>query len=146
MVVGDLHGKGQHMKGHARQFMTTKVVVTTRQTSLAEAARELARLEVSGLPVVDADGQVLGIVTESDVLNALLEETPVESPVQVIMKTPVVTVDEFTPADTVIRLLRMYRVHHLPVTRQGVVVGLITPQEVIRYFVMNELPLPPEVA
>ena len=85
------------MKGHARQFMTTKVVVTTRQTSLAEAARELARLEVSGLPVVDADGQVLGIVTESDVLNALLEETPVESPVQVVMKTPVVTVDEFTP-------------------------------------------------
>ena len=91
------------MKGHARQFMTTKVVVTTPQTSLAEAARELARLEVSGLPVVDADGQVLGIVTESDVLNALLEETPVESPVKVVMKTPVVTVDEFSPADTVIR-------------------------------------------
>ena len=42
--------------------------------------------------------------------------------------------------------MRMYRVHHLPVTRQGAVVGLITPQEVIRYFVMNELPLPPEVA
>jgi len=134
------------MKGHARQFMTTKVVVTTPQTTLAEAARELARLEVSGLPVVDADGQVLGIVTESDLLHALLEETPVEAPVRVAMKTPVVTVDEFTPADTVIRLLRTYRVHHLPVTRQGVVVGLITPQELIRYFVENELPLPPEVA
>ena len=70
----------------------------------------------------------------------------VETPVGTIMTSPVVTVDEFTPADTVARLLRTHRVHHLPVTRQGVVVGLITPQEVIRYFVENELPVPPEVA
>ena len=134
------------MKGHARQLMTIKVEVATPQTTLAEAARELGRLEISGLPVVDADGQVLGILTESDLLRALLEEKPVETPIGTIMTAPVVTVDEFTPADTVARLLRTHRVHHLPVTRQGAVVGLITPQEVIRYFVENELPVPPEVA
>lgn len=134
------------MKGHARQLMTTKVVVTTPRTTLAEAARELGRLEVSGLPVVDADGQVIGILTEGDLLTALLEERPVETSVGSVMTSPVVTVDEFTPADTVIRLLRTHHVHHLPVTRLGMVVGIITPQEVIRYFVTNELPLPPEVA
>jgi len=134
------------MKGHARQLMTTKVIVTTPLTTLAEAARELARLEVSGLPVVDVNGQVIGILTESDLLNALLEERSVETSVGAVMTSPVVTVDEFTPADTVVRLLRTHRVHHLPVTRQGSVVGLITPQEVIRYFVANELPVPPEVA
>jgi CBS domain-containing protein len=126
--------------------MTAKVIVTTPQTTVAEAARELSRLEISGLPVVDVDGQVLGIVTESDLLNALLEETSVDATVRSVMATPVVTVDEFTPADTVVRLLRTHRVHHLPVTRQGLVVGLITPQEVIRYFVEHELPVPPEVA
>ena len=134
------------MKGHARQFMTTKVVVASAETPLAEAARDLARLEISGLPVVDAEGQVVGIVTESDLLNALLEPASVERPISTVMTTPVVTVDEFTPADTIIRLLRERRFHHLPVTRQGVVVGLITPQEVIRYFVRHELPLPPQVA
>jgi CBS domain-containing protein len=134
------------MKGHARQFMTTKVVVASPETSLAEAARELARLEISGLPVVDTHGQVIGIVTESDLLNALLEEIAVETPVHMVMTSPVVTVDEFTPADNILRLLRERRFHHLPVARQGVVVGLITPQEVIRYFVNHELPLPPEVA
>ena len=133
-------------KGHARQFMTTRVVVASAETSLAEAARDLARLEISGLPVVDAEGQVVGIVTESDLLNALLEPASVERPISTVMTTPVVTVDEFTPADTIIRLLRERRFHHLPVTRQGVVVGLITPQEVIRYFVRHELPLPPQVA
>jgi CBS domain-containing protein len=126
--------------------MTTKVVLATPRTTLAEAARELGRLEVSGLPVVDANDQVIGIVTESDILNALLEDRPVETLVGTMMTSPVVTVDEFTPADTVVRLLRAHRVHHLPVTRQGLVVGLITPQGVIRYFVANELPVPPEVA
>ncbi len=134
------------MKGHARQFMTTKVVLATPQMTLAEAARELSRLEISGLPVVDERGQVLGIVTESDLLDALLAETPVETRIHVVMTSPVVMVDEFTPADVVARLLRTHRVHHLPVTRQGAVVGIITPQEVIRYFVMHELPVPPEVA
>lgn len=134
------------MKGHARQFMTAKVVVTWPETTIAEAARELARLEISGLPVVDEEGQVVGIVTESDLLTALLGQISIETPIRTLMTTPVVTVDEFAPADSIIYLLREHNFHHLPVTRQGVVVGLITPQDMIRYFVSHELPLPPEVA
>ena len=41
------------MHGHARQFMNARVVATFPHTTLEQAARELARLEVSGLPVVD---------------------------------------------------------------------------------------------
>ncbi len=134
------------MKGHARQLMTARVVVATQDTSLAEAARLLAGVETSGLPIIDAAGQVVGIVTESDLLEALLSPEAAETPIHELMTTHVVTVDEFTPADSVIRLLRERRFHHLPVTRQGQVVGLITPQDVIRYFVEHELPLPPEVA
>ncbi len=138
--------RGSAMKGHARQLMTARVVVATQDTSLAEAARLLAGVETSGLPIIDAAGQVVGIVTESDLLEALLSPAAVETPIHGLMTTHVVTVDEFTPADSVIRLLREKRFHHLPVTRQGQVVGLITPQDVIRYFVEHELPLPPEVA
>jgi len=134
------------MKGHARQFMTAKVVIVSPETSLAEAARLLSQGEISGLPVVDAEGQVVGIVTETDLLNALLGSTAVETLIRTLMTESVVTVDEFTPADTVIRLLREKRFHHLPVMRQGEVVGLITPQDVIRFFVTHELPVPPEVA
>jgi CBS domain-containing protein len=134
------------MKGHARQLMTSKVVVATPDTSLAEAARLLAEVEISGLPVVDTAGQVIGIVTESDLLDALLGQVAVETPIHTLMTAHVVTVDEFTPADSVARLLHEKHFRHLPVTRQGEVVGLITPQDVLRYFVEHELPLPPEVA
>lgn len=134
------------MKGHARQLMKTAVQVTSPTTTVAEAARLLARADITSLPVVDADGQVVGIVTESDLLAFLLRSSAVGISLEAIMHSPVYTVDEFAPADTVIRLLQEKGVHHLPVTRQGVVVGLITPQEVIRYFVDHQLPPPPQAA
>jgi len=134
------------MKGHARQLMKTAVQVASPTTTLAEAARLLARQDISALPIVAPDGKVVGIVTESDLLMMLLRSTAVEAPLETIMRFPVYTVDEFTPTDTVIRLLQEQGFHHLPVTRQGVVVGLITPQEVIRYFVEHQLPTPPQAA
>lgn len=134
------------MKGHARQLMKTTVQVVLPTTTLAEAARHLARHDISALPVVNPNGKVIGIVTESDLLTVLLRSTGVGAPIETIMHSPVHTVDEFTPTDTVIRLLQDQGVHHLPVTRQGIVVGLITPQEVIRYFVEHQLPTPPRAA
>ena len=134
------------MKGHARQLMTAQVATASPDTTLAEAAQELASIMISGLPVVDGSGQVMGIVTESDVLNALLRSISSDTPIQTIMTRSVVTVDEFASADSVIRLLRLKQLHHLPVTRRGGVVGLITPQDVIHYFVTHELPSPPDVA
>ncbi len=130
------------MKGHARQLMTPNDVVVSPETTLAEAARELARVEISGLPVTDSNGRVVGIVTESDLLGT----SPNNTVVQALMTPHIVTVDEFTPADHVVQLLREHKIHHLPVIRQGVVVGLITPQSVIQYFVTHELPSPPEAA
>ena len=134
------------MKGHARQLMAAQVATASPDTTLAEAAQELASSMISGLPVVDGSGRVVGIVTESDVLNALLQSASAETPVRTIMTRSVITVDEFASADSVIRLLRLKQLHHLPVTRQGSVVGLITPQDVVRYFVDHELPSPPDVA
>jgi CBS domain-containing protein len=134
------------MKGHARQLMKTAVQVASPATTIAEAARLLAHADITSLPVVDANGEVVGIVTESDLLTVLLRSSGVSVPIETIMHSPVYTVDEFTPTDTVIRLLQEKGVHHLPVTRQGVVVGLITPQEVLRYFVDHHLPPPPRAA
>ena len=64
------------MKGHARQLMTAPVATASPETSLAEAARELADIAISGLPVVESSGQVVGIIAESDLLNALLQSVP----------------------------------------------------------------------
>ena len=80
------------MHGHARQFMNAEVVATFPHTTLEQAACELARLEVSGLPIVDHIGQVVGIVTESDLLSAMFQAASADTPISTIMTECVVTV------------------------------------------------------
>ena len=52
----------------ARDIMTRDVVTARKGTSIEEAMRLMAKHEVSGLPVVDTEGCLVGIVSESDVL------------------------------------------------------------------------------
>ena len=51
------------------------------------------------------------------------------------MTASVVSVDEFATTDDVIKTLRENKIRHLSVVRQGVVVGIITPSDIIRHFV-----------
>lgn len=52
----------------ARDIMTRDVVTARKGTSIEEAMRIMAENKISGLPVVDTDGSLVGIITESDVL------------------------------------------------------------------------------
>ncbi len=54
-----------------RDIMTTDVTTITPETSLRDAARILLELRISGLPVVDANNKLVGIVTEADFLSAM---------------------------------------------------------------------------
>ena len=56
--------------------MTTKVVTVTPETTFKEAVRLLRSKRVSGLPVVDGRGQLVGIVTEADLLNKVEKREP----------------------------------------------------------------------
>ena len=53
---------------HVRDLMTTDVVAVAPTTSVRDAARMMFRYRVSGLPVVDSEDHVLGIITEGDFL------------------------------------------------------------------------------
>jgi CBS-domain-containing membrane protein len=57
----------------ARDIMTAEVQTASVETPLAEIARLLAERYISGVPVVDAGGAVVGIVCESDLIRALAE-------------------------------------------------------------------------
>jgi len=133
------------MKGHARSIMTSRVASVGPDTPLADLARLLAAGGLSGAPVVDRDGHVIGFVSETDLVNALLEGREGHTPATSLMSTPVITVDEFDRTDDVMRLLREHDIHHLPVVREGRLVGIVTPADVIRFLVEQLLPVPPEV-
>lgn len=134
------------MKGHARNLMTDHVIKVQPEMSLADIGRVLVAGHHGGLPVVDDDNRVIGIITEFDVLDAVLRGVSERTLVRDSMSHPVLVVDEFSTTDEVMSLLREGRVRHLPVVRQEKLVGIITPHDVLRYFVQQVLPIPQEDA
>jgi CBS domain-containing protein len=135
-------GYQNSVKGHARNMMTERVVSVSPETPLAAVAATLVAERVAGVPVVEAGGSVVGFVSETDVVNALLRRDPGATEAREIMSQPTIAIDEFAPADEVIETLRSRRIHHLPVARAGKLVGIITPLDVLRWFVEHESPLP----
>jgi CBS domain-containing protein len=132
------------MKGHARNFMTERVTSVAPDAPLETVARTMVAGRFGGVPVVDRDGQVLGFVSEGDVVAALLAQADPRAPARDIMGGRPVVVDEFETGDEVLRVMRASHVDHVLVVRQGRLVGLITPLDVLRFFVEHILPLPPE--
>jgi CBS domain-containing protein len=132
------------MKGHARNIMTERVTAVTPGTSLEAVARTLVAGRFGGVPVVDAGQRVLGFVGEGDLVGAFLEGSASQTAGEVMNRKPVV-VDEFDTTDEVMRVMREQRVDHVLVVRQGRLVGIIAPLDVLRFFVDHVLPPPPEV-
>ncbi len=134
------------MKGHARNLMTDHVIRVQPEMSLADIGRVLVAGHHGGVPVVDDHERVIGFISESDVLDAVLRDAPEGTCVRDLMSHPVLVVDEFSTTDEVMSLLREAKVRHLPVVRQEKLVGIITPHDVLKYFVQHVLPIPAEDA
>ena len=132
------------MKGHARNLMSEKVFAVTGDTPLTEIGRLFVLETISGVPVIDGDERVIGFVSETDLLAALLRGAPEEIVAHDVMSHPPIVADEFMATDDVLGLLRQAHIHHLPVVRDGRLVGIITPHDILRYYV--ERTLPPEPA
>jgi CBS domain-containing protein len=133
------------MRGHAKQLMTARVVSVSPETTLEQVVRALDACGFGGVPVVDAQGVPLGFLGETDVMRALLSGAAVDVPAADVMSAPIV-VDEFETADRIMAKLRDGAAHHVLVARGDRLVGIISPKDVLRYFVARELEPPPERA
>ena len=73
---------------------TRNVICLAPKDSIGAAASIMARKRISSLVVTDADGHPVGIVTERNMLRAMQDECPTETPLQDVMSAPVITVPE----------------------------------------------------
>jgi len=107
--------------------MVTHPVTTTTEATLADVDRLCARYRVSGLPVVDDDSRLVGIVTNRD----LRFETDMNRHVgEVMTRMPLVTAPVGIAADDAMALLRRHKVEKLPlVDATGRLRGLITVKD-----------------
>jgi CBS domain-containing protein len=130
------------MKGHARNIMTERVTAVAPDTQLEAVARIIVAGRFGGVPVVDREGHLLGFVSEKELMTALIRSS-VLTAADIMGKSPTV-IDEFETTDDVMRLIQESEYDHLLVAREGRLVGIITPLDVIRFFVEQVLPPIPE--
>ncbi|MFE1270163.1 CBS domain-containing protein [Streptomyces sp. NPDC058758] len=109
--------------------MTDDVVSAVPDTSFRDVAKLLAEHDISGLPVVDADDHVVGVVSESDLLarRALTARD--------VMSAPAVTVHAEEAAADAARLMVRRGVERLPVVdEEERLVGIVTRRDLLRVF------------
>lgn len=139
----------------ARDIMTEKVVCARPTDSLFDAAELMLGAHVSALLVVGDKREIVGIISEADLIRRVETETaPAKSwllrllekdgsaartlastrtrRVGEIMTREVVTAGEETPLQELVERLQRYRVKRIPIVRDGVPVGIVSRADVVR--------------
>lgn len=122
---------------HVSQILTTKgndVYSIAPDASVADLVADLHRYGVGALLVRGAAGDLVGIVSERDVVRAMASNSgAVESTVASLMTTEVVTVSYDAPVADVMRLMTERRFRHLPVLdAEGTLIGLVSIGDVVK--------------
>ena len=132
-----------------KDVMTPKVISVGADETVVNAARLMLRHQISGLPVIDKEGELVGIVTEGDFLRRgelgtqrrrpkwlefvlgpgkLAQEYVQASSKKVedVMTPDPQTIGEDESLETVVDMMERHRIKRIPVTRGGRVVGIIS--------------------
>jgi CBS domain-containing protein len=139
----------------ASDVMSSSVAAVREDAPLAQALDLMLRNHISGLPVLDAGGRPVGMLTEGDLLQRAEIGTEGSKPgrlrlllspnrlagdfvrthgrkVGEVMTSDVETVDEDATLEEVVERMRARRVKRLPVTRDGVMVGIVSRADLMR--------------
>ncbi len=139
----------------AYQIMTRKVVTVGPETSIIEAANIMLKHHISGLPVVDAAGKLVGIISEGDFirraeigtqrkrgrwLRLLVGSGQIASDfvrergrkVGDIMSLDPVTVAEDASLEEIVRIIEKHNVKRVPVMRKDQIVGIVTRSNLLQ--------------
>ncbi len=135
--------------------MITRVIAVSPHTALAQAIRLMLDHDVSGLPVINEDGSLAGILTEGDLLRRVETGTASDRPgwleslfrpgheaetyvashgrhVGQVMKTDVISVTENATLPEVAKLMRQHGIKRVPVLRGNQLIGIVSRRDLMR--------------
>ncbi len=120
----------------AKDILTREVVSTTRDTPAIDALKILLVNKVAGMPVVEEDMTLVGIITEKDLLALFQEgEHAKNKTVADYMTEPAVNFDENERLYDIWRCLLDVTFRRVPVTSKGKVVGIVSRPDVLKFII-----------
>ncbi len=115
----------------AKDIMTTHVVAVNVDDTIDHAIHLMIKHRISGLPVIDEQGNALGIVSEFDLLELICEGHTEDDTVSHFMSPGVFGVVEEDSWVAVADMFRENHVRRLPVLRDGKLLGIITRHDLV---------------
>ncbi|MBV8131530.1 MAG: CBS domain-containing protein [Alphaproteobacteria bacterium] len=139
----------------ARDVMVRSVVTTTPETTVEKVARLMINLRISGVPVLNKNGRLVGIVTEGDLLrraetgtehrrsrwsewfstNSRLAAEYIKSHarrVEDVMTREVVSVGELASLGEIAELMETKRIKRVPVAHDGKIIGIVSRADLLQ--------------
>jgi len=116
-------------------YMTRKLISFTPETSVVEALGILIEKGISGAPVVDAEGKLVGMLSEVDVIKVVIEDSYYNENAGIVadyMHQPVETVDPEMDIYSLAEQFRHARRRRYPVVKHGKLLGQISRRDVLR--------------
>jgi CBS domain-containing protein len=148
----------------AGDIMTRKVISVSEDTSIEDLCGLLFEARITGAPVVDSGGTIVGIVSKDDIVGAYFRDRGGDEAagmkhlleigrdwsaagsavkgarsVADIMTREVITVKEDTPVAEICDLMVTKGIHRVPVVREGAVVGIVSAINVLEAILENKL-------
>ncbi len=132
------------------ELATRDVVTINPKDTIGKTLATFRDHNISRIPVVDEDGNVVGIVTMHDIVTKILipreraragefvgeKLHPLSAPVKSIMSSPVITVSDNASVKDVVELVRKYGISGVPIlSKQGKLVGIITKRDLLEAIV-----------
>ncbi|MBF9232656.1 CBS domain-containing protein [Microvirga alba] len=144
----------------ATDLMTREIISVGPDTSVVQAAELMLKNRISGLPVLDATGRLVGMLTEGDLLRRSELGTDRKRPhwlelilspgklaaeyvkthgrkVSDVMTGPAITANEDTPLSEVVSLMNENRIKRIPIVRNGLAIGIVSRADVLRGLAAN---------
>ncbi|MHC4423145.1 MAG: CBS domain-containing protein [Planctomycetota bacterium] len=117
----------------AKTVMKTDLVTVKRDTSIYEAIRTLVQKNITGLPVVNDDMSLAGIITEKDVLRLLYNIEDKPGSVEDFMTKGVVSFNKDDSLIDITECLIKNNFRRVPIVAKGKLAGIVSRKDVIAY-------------
>ena len=124
----------------AKDIMKTNVITVLPSTPVTEAATIMREENIGSLVVVGVDKRLLGIITDRDIVVSVVAngKSPVETVVEDVMTSELITVQEDESVFEILRVLGKNSIRRVPVLRRGRLVGIVSVDDLI-VLVVTEL-------
>ncbi|HEY7165204.1 MAG TPA: CBS domain-containing protein [Candidatus Binatia bacterium] len=109
----------------ARDIMTRDVITVIPAMTVKSLAMTLIKNQISGAPVADKSGKIIGIVSESDIVAKKGKD------VRSIMSKKVISVAQETPVEQIAEMMTTHHIKRLPVMNNGRVVGIVSRADIV---------------